>query len=330
MAHYFNIMTIEENFLTLEDAKLAIEKLKSYCWPVYREGEDVDEYVKNIFDIITSEFGKYPNFLLPLKPKNFNFRIFRVREVSDSVNLNLFKEHSYPPASVAKLGRCNFPKFPVFYGSTNPITALAETTRTENTLGRRYCISSWEIIKTNQTFIFESFLQTSLHPKNVFDLLAKMLVEKIEEQFKELPQSQKLGILEFLKFTDNQFINDNNYSISASLAHRRIYGKHNMCTDILMYPSIQTGKQGVNLAINPNFVDNHMRVNRFYIVEPQSYNHEKGSYNITIHKYGEIKKNVIFWKNLDMKDKLYQKYINLDFKDSFGPDKKLTFTHNEP
>src|SRR6218665_852665 len=323
-------MNIEETFLTFEEAKSAIEKLKSCSWPEFKEDDDVDEYVKSIFEIITSEFKKYPNFLLPLKPKDFNFGIFRVREVSTNVNLNLFKEHSYPPPSVTKLGRCNFPKFPVFYGSTNPITALAETTRTENTLGRKFCISSWEIIKTNQTFVFESFLQTSLHPKNMFDLLAKMLVEKIDEPLKELPQSQKLGMLEFLKFTDDQFINDKNYNISASFAHRRIYGKHNMCTDILMYPSIQTGKQGVNLAINPNFVENHMRIKRFYIVEPQSYNHEKGSYNITIHKYGEIKKNVIFWKNLDPKDKLYQKYIKLDFKDSFGQKKKLTFTHKEP
>ena len=69
-----------------------------------------------------------------------------------------------------------------------------------------------------------------------------------------------------------------------------------------------------------------MKIKRFYIVEPQSYDIETGKFSITFHEYGEIKKNVIFWKKLDPKDKLYKKYLKIDFKDFITKDFKFNFT----
>lgn len=321
-------MTAEnEDFSNLKGVKRAIKKFEETGWPKFKENDSIEEFIETIVQQITSELGKFPNYLLLLKPNKFPFRIFRVREVTESANFNLFTEHSYPPASFTKLGRCNFPKHPVFYGSNNPMTALAEVVRASDYKGKKFCISSWEIIKSEQTFVFENFLQTSLDSKNNFDLLAKSLIERVNEPFEDkLPLEQKEGIIEFLKYIDSQFINDKSYSLSASLAHRRIYGKHNMCTDILLYPSVQTLMQGVNFAINPNFVDNHMRVKRFYIVELQSYDKESGEFKITFHKYGDIKKNVIFWKNLIPTDKQYQKNFKLDFKGFIKDDYKFEFT----
>lgn len=304
-----------ENFADIETVKIAIRKFKEIGWPIYDETDNIDEFVEKITQQITTDLGKFPNYLIQSKPKNFPSGIFRVREITESTNFNLYAEHSYPPIAFTKLGRCNFPKHPVFYASNNPVTALSEVVRDSEFKGKKFCISSWEIIKSNDTFIFESFLQTSLHPNNPFDALAKTLIDKVNEPFEnKLTEDQTQGMVEFLKYIDSQFINDDNYSFSASLAHRRIYGKHNFCTDILMYPSVQTLMQGVNLAINPNFVDNHMRVKRFYIIELQSFDRQRGQFAITFHKYGEIKKNVIFWKNIHPEDKLYQKYMKLDFK----------------
>ncbi|WP_166670530.1 RES domain-containing protein [Flavobacterium sp. 270] len=315
-----------ENFADIETVKIAIKKFQKLGWPEFKENDDIEKFIQTISTQITSELGKFPNFLMLLKPRDFPFGIFRVREVTESANFNLFTEHSYPPAAFTKLGRCNFPKHPVFYGSNNPVTALAEVVRESDYKGKRFCISSWEI-NSRQTFVFENFLQSPLHPKNTFDLLAKALIEKVSEPFDDLlPIEQKEGITEFLKYIDSQFINDKGYSLSASFAHRRIYGNHNLCTDILMYPSVQTLMQGVNFAINPNFVDNHMRVKRFYIVELQSYDEESGQFALTFHKYGDIKKNVIFWKNLDPKDKQYQKNVKLDFKSFIKDDFKFEFT----
>lgn len=321
------MITNDDNFADIDKVRLAIKKFQDIGWSSFNENDNIDEFTEKITKQITEELGKFPNYLLRLKPKDFPFGIFRVREVTDSTNFNLFAEHSYPPATFTKLGRCNFPKHPVFYSSNNPITALSEVVRQSDFKNKKFCVSSWEIIKSNDTFIFENFLQTSLHPKNNFELLAKAIVEKVNEPFdNKLPIEQAQGIIEFMKYIDSQFINDKSYSLSASLAHRRIYGKHNMCTDILMYPSVQTLMQGVNLAINPNFVDNHMRVKRFYIIELQSYDKQSGRFTITFHKYGDIKKNVIFWKPVDPKDKLYQKYLKLDFEDFISKDFKFNFT----
>src|SRR5690606_8301052 len=103
------------------------------------------------------------------------------------------------------------------------------------------------------------------------------------------------------------------YALSASIAHRTLNAKHNLATDILMYPSIQTQYKGVNMAITPNFVDNMMRVQRFYIVELENYNPITGKFNITFSKYGDIEKNIIFWKNINTEDENYKEYVLSDF-----------------
>ena len=286
------------DFPSSSEVNKIIKKFENYIWPEIKEDDDIKKFVENISKTITNELNSFPNLLLQLKPENFNFGIFRARPVDSFSNINLFREHSYPPINLVQLGRCNFPKHPVFYSSNNPVTALAEVIRDNDFKNKKICISSWAIIPSNDEFIFESFLQTDLHPNNQFAALAKSLADRINEPFKgKLSADKQKGLQIFLKYIDSQFIKNDNYSFSASLAHRRIYGNHNFCTDILMYPSVQTEMQGVNLAINPNFVDNHMRIKRFYILEVNDYDRTSGKFNISFFKYGEIQKNTIFWKS---------------------------------
>lgn len=319
----------QSEFLNLSKVRKAIKKFEQLKWPEFKEGQDIDKFVKEFDKLITSELGTIFNFLMPLKHKEFSFRIFRVREVSSFNNINLFTEHSYPPPSITKFGRCNFPKFPVFYGSNNALTALIEVIRKENFLGKRYCISSWKINNPDEGLIFENFLQSDLHPDNYFGVLAKAKVNKIGEPFKissvKISKTQKNGIAEFMKFLDTQFINDNNYSFSAALAHRQIYANHNYNTDILLYPSVQSEMKGVNLAINPNFVDNHLHLQCCYIVEVNSYDIKTGIFSITFLEYGDVIKNQFFWKKLDLKDTKNQTYFKEDFKEYFDKDGKFEF-----
>ena len=319
----------QSDFPNLAKVRKAIKKFQLLKWPEYEEGQDINEFVKEFDKIITSELGGIYNFLMPLKHKEFSFRIFRVREVSSFNNINLFTEHSYPPPSITKFGRCNFPKHPVFYGSNNAITALIEVIRNENFVGKRYCISSWKINNPDEELIFENFLQSNLHPENNFDVLAKAKVNRISEPFKiskiKISKTQKNGIAEFIQFLDTQFINDNNYSFSAVLAHRQIYANHNYNTDILLYPSVQSEMKGVNLAINPNFVDNHLQLERCYIIEVNSYDIKTGKFNITFLEYGDVIKNQFFWKKLVPEDTKYQTYFKEDFKDYLDKDHKFNF-----
>ena len=262
-----------------------------------------------------------------MKHSDFKFGIFRAREIDSFKNINLFTEHSYPPPSITKFGRCNFPNHPVFYSSNNPATALIEVVRNGNVIGKKFCISSWKINNPNETLIFENFLQSDLHPKNNFESLAKASIDKIGEPFEnKLSLAKKNAIIEYMKFVDTRFIIDENYSFSATLAHRRLYANDNYSTDILLYPSVQSNKQGVNLAMSPNFVDNHLRLQRCYIVELNKYDIITGNFSMTFSKYGEVMKNKLIWRNLNPEDTDYQTHFKEDFQDFLSSEYKLEFT----
>lgn len=304
-----------DNFPKLEEAKASIERLEKVKWPKFEEFKKADDFLKKVEQIIFNEFEILPNIFKLFKTSDFTLPIFRVREVNSFTNINQFSEHSYPPINLTGFNRCNFPKSPVFYCSNNPMTALIEVVRDTDYKQRKFCISKWELIDSEQQFAFQTFLQTELHQENNFGILKDSEIEQLDQPFEnKLGEDRKAGLVEYLKFLHSAFINDESYALSASIAHRTLNANHNLATDILMYPSIQTQYKGVNMAITPNFVDNMMRVQRFYIVELENYNPKTGKFNITFSKYGDIEKNIIFWKNINPKDEKYKEYVLSDFK----------------
>ncbi|MFN3445592.1 MAG: hypothetical protein ACK44D_07620, partial [Bacteroidia bacterium] len=140
-----------EDIPDLKTVKQAIQKFKSIEWPRYEDGQDINEFTENVSKIITSELGLFMNYLMPLEHKDFTLKIFRAREVSSFKNIDLFTEHSYPPPSITKFGRCNFPCHPVFYSSNNPVTALLEIIRDGEFAGKKFCISLWKICNSDET-----------------------------------------------------------------------------------------------------------------------------------------------------------------------------------
>ncbi|MDB5226584.1 MAG: hypothetical protein JWN78_777 [Bacteroidota bacterium] len=301
-----------QNYPDLLEIKTAIKKFKANGWPVFDGSENIEDFAKKITDQITSEIGIFPNFLNILKPHQFPFKIFRVRELGTISNKELFTEHSYPPPYLTKFGRCNFPHHPVFYCSNNPITALVEVARETNWRDKQFCISVWKIIDSDNDLIFESFLNSSLHPNNSFAIIPQALQGRIQEPFEnKLSEDKRLALIEFLKYVDSEFINDQNYTLSASIAHRRLYANHNLGTDILMYPSTQSQRQTINMAIKPNFVDNCMQVLRFYIVTLKDYDSNNGVFKISISQYGYVENNTILWRNAKEGD--YTRAFKEDF-----------------
>ena len=308
-------MRIEE-FQTKEEAVKAVERIKKLSFPLYEDGEDVDNFVKIISKLITTEFGYIFTPITPFKSKEFLSRFFRAREVDSFTNINLIREHSYPPINNTRKGRCNFPKFPVFYCSDNPLTAVLEIAKDRQ--NKKYCVSKWEFSNPNETVMFENFLQTDLPEQNPYLEIRDGLKDKISSPFKislnkELEKTQEEGIIEHLKFLNSAFVNDTNYSLSATLAHRSLYANHNYRTDVLMYPSVQTQFKGVNLAMQPNFVENCLKMTRLYILDLNNYNSEKDTVEITISKFAIVEKNVIMWKEIKPNDKEYIRMINDDF-----------------
>jgi hypothetical protein len=307
-----------ENFHKISEVKKSIERLNQTVFPRYNDKIIIEEFVNKVTGIIENEFSFIPNIIYPFKNKDILSRFFRARECDKISNIDLISEHSYPPISKAKLGRCNFPELPVFYCSDDAMTALIECAKNYGNRNKRYCISKWEIIPTEDLLIFESFLQSNLPVENnYYDIVENMktrIIDLFEESLKiSFDKERKEGVHEYLKYLDSLFISDKNYAISASLAYRNLYAKHNLRTDILMYPSVQTLNKGVNFAIHPNFVDNNLKLTRLYIVGLDDYNSTLGKIQITFYKYAEIEKNVFMWKNIDLDNVLHKEIVKQDF-----------------
>lgn len=308
----------KEDFPTLEKVKASIERLKKKEFPKYVAGTDVESFVKEVSAGIFDEFDFVINAAQPMKCNRPFLDFYRVRPFDAFKNIDLIREHSYPPMEIVGMGRCNFPNYPVFYCSNNAGTALLEVVRNIKGNSQKYCISKWKLIPTEEDLFFESFLQVQLPEENFFNLLKDNFSEKVKEPFeKEFKQpislDQQDGLLEYFKYLHNCFVQDKNYSLSATLAHRTLYAPHNFRTDVLMYPSVQSLFKGVNLALNPNFVENNLKLCRLYIVDFELFNPQKGEIRITITKYAEVEKNVIMWKNIHPENEEYKKFINEDF-----------------
>jgi RES domain-containing protein len=212
------------------------------------------------------------------------------------------------------MGRCNFPNHPVFYASNSPLVAMLEVFRASDFKTKKLYLSSWSIIPSEDIFYFESFLRIGLTENSLYNNFNTNLKHKIGNTFNGLvSQNQILGMIEYLRFVDEQFVSDDTYSVSASLAHRRLYAKGNFGSDMIMYPSVQSKGNEANLAINPNFVENNMRLNRVYIVSLQDYDFlERSKFSMTFHRFGEVSKNSILW-NDDLSDEKFKKAITMDF-----------------
>lgn len=301
-------------FPTYREAIKSIEKLNGITWPKFEEFDNFNKYNEAVEKIIFHEFKVIPDSLRLLNTEDFNLSIFRVREVSEINNIDLITEHSYPPVGFTRHGRCNFPKNPVFYCSNDPMTSLMEVIRDSDYRKRTFCISKWELLPSDEKICFQNFLFTKLHEKNGFSSMNQADITQMDKAFDyKLNPDRKAGLLELMKFLHDSFINDKSYSLSAFLAYRSLYARHELRTDILMYPSVQTQAKGVNLAIQPNFVDTRMVAKRFYFVEIQNYDPDKGNYSINFKRYGVVKKNVIIWRQTRNDDELFFKLHKADF-----------------
>jgi hypothetical protein len=85
----------------------------------------------------------------------------------------------------------------------------------------------------------------------------------------------------------------------------------------LSIASKQTKQKGVNMAINPNFVDNHMKANRFYIIKVNSREQNNESLEISFINYGIINNRKIMWTKIKDNDLTFENFIIEDFGQSF-------------
>lgn len=266
-------------------------------------------------DLFLDHFSIIPDISKPYKTSEFPFRLFRARELNSFHNVDFITEHSYCPVHLTTgLGRCNFPGFPVFYCSNNSKVALLEVAKEEKFKNTKYCISGWDTISSNDRLIIQPFLFGELHPDNNFNIWKNDLIKRLNEPFENNLTKEQLGGLKLmLEFMSELFVNSEDYSTSATIAHKKIYALHKLKTDILIYPSVQTKYQGVNMAIHPNYVDKYLYPSVFYIVEINDIDRATFTMDFNCTSYGILKNSHIEWKDVAPSDEFYKECFKRDF-----------------
>ncbi|MFT6443276.1 MAG: hypothetical protein ACJASM_002836 [Salibacteraceae bacterium] len=311
-------------------AKKAIERLNGIEWPNFTDQTQVVDFIKDFEKQYFKDLEALPNVFKFKKPSEFVLPLFRVREFDPIANKDLISEYSYPPSNIAKIGRCNFPKRPVFYCSNNPMVALLETIRDGEYKDKTFCISKWRINPSEQEFVLEHFLRSDLPEDNPFKILVDAERSQLREEFKEFWNDEiEHGFELIQEFLHKAFISDKNYGLSATLAHRTIFAPHNMATDILIYPSVQSRFKGVNMAISPNFSDQQMHAQRMYLVKVNNVDLDKDEFKLTFTKhYAVVEKNLILWKKITPENQEYRQFLLEDFQRYLGEDFDFVFNEN--
>lgn len=305
---------MKNDFQSLESIREAIAKLKTLSWPIYDgEAESVNEYVYKIDRIIYDEFKVLLNLTWTYYSNEFPFKMYRARKLDSSTNPTLITEHSYPPTSFVNLGRCNFPKYPVFYCANDSLTALYETVRNNYKKGDFYALSKWELIDSKEPFDTEFYLKPYFD-KNLIQYKVRDKVV-LESNFKleGVSSTQIKGLIEMMEYIQSLFISDTNYNISAALTHKRLYELSEKPPKIIVYPSVLRHKYGINMAINPNFVENKMKLTRIYIVELLDSKDGLEEVLFSPFKIGNVENNSINWKTLMENEKESISYFQEDF-----------------
>ena len=304
-----------DDFPTLEEVKKGIQLLIGYKWPVFNSTDDIDQHVKKITDKLFECFKVIPDMMYihsHVKPLPISF--FRARPLDTFNDKSLISEYKSTPINLCKnVQRCNFPYKPVFYSSNDAGTALMEIIRNEPfDVERKYLISKWVISNDLNTKVIP-YLYSDLPEQNGFRLFGDKVLERIPEVFEQnLTDSQVKGLRLYFNYLASIFT-ENNYSLSASLVHRILYANHNYRADLFLYPSVQTDRKSINIAIHPNFVDTNMKLVRVYSVQVNKINKDAGEFNINIDKYGTIEGSIIMWKNIKPDDENYMKSVEEDF-----------------
>jgi hypothetical protein len=296
-------------------ARAGVQKLTEYNWPKYIYPDNIDDHIKKIEAILGEYFSIILNLLyIHMLDSPLPFKFFRVRTLDSFNDPDLICEYSYKPVNLTtEIQRCNFPHKPVFYCSNDAGTALIEVLKDQNIFkDRKFLISRWSIISEKKTKIIP-YLSQDLPIQNFYKSFGDKSLESISSIFEnKLNASQVEGLKMYLNFLASVFLDDN-YSLSASLAHRTLYATHNFRADIFVYPSVKTELKSINMAIHPNFVDNNMILERIYEVGINYISLKEGRFNIEIYRYADLEGSVIIWKNISPDDKIYQEGIRKDF-----------------
>lgn len=266
-----------------------IKKLRSVT--SRKEAEEIMQEVSEY------EFPQINCYILFDAPLVRCVKIDAVNENSKSVtHMNRF---SFPPVNcVHEPGRMNIPKMPTFYAANDIKTSLLETNITE---GDEFYAGVWTVDDN------VSMLSYPCIPYNIIcELSARGDAKALEMKncIERFPCIRKMIDLIGYVFSiphetanlsaENKYI----YYLSGAIAHNilnqpKVVKDEIYQTDAIIYPSVKMSGSTYNLAIRPQFVEQHMTL--LYVVKGKL---NKGQISYSFDYVGFNENGTVVWKQM--------------------------------
>lgn len=272
----------------INEVTKSIEILRKEKWPVFEDSQSLTDYEEYFHTKFIKHFNQRMIYLsIPLDDLNYKF--YRVRPLDEIKDRTSVREYSYPPREHCKKNRANLPGYPVFYCSPNPGIALIETIRNNYIRSRdkTFCLTLWTI-RNSRKYIISPFIHDVRHD-GYKQLSESMLNKKLLEALKDSPYNNDTeSFRAIMKYLSNSFVSDdeNSYSISSFIGHSHIYMPHQAKTDLFLYPSVQSSMKAINIAINPNTVDENLVMKYLLILQVTELDLENGHIQWAVSQYG--------------------------------------------
>lgn len=274
---------------TVVQLEKAIKKFDEIKWAMVDIGS-VDKAIPKALKgmSIVSFPWRFKHYLYRARP----YHSFRGAKTED----NIFrpKSFSYPPQGT--LSRAGTIEYPVFYCASNLEVALLES-KSEDSLNFLGC---WRV---NENVLLNVRPFLSNLPDELQDLEATFIPRyrrALNDRLKNYAPEQQGIINKLDDFHDRQFVKEGMdiYKYSSWVAYRNlVYAKTKgiPAPDAIMYQSVILNQAGTNLAIDPNFVDNKMTLEKVYLITCK-YNYKENSFERLILSVGVNQGDCIIWK----------------------------------
>lgn len=200
--------------------------------------------------------------------KAYPSRFFRARIISSNSceDLSDPKTYSYPPiANTKSYQRANVPGCPVFYGALDAHTALEEIKKNGvDPLEKDDIIflSEWRLKEDTDITLNYLTLPEIIEENQLYSILTRKVYKELEELFSEKGAKYVNFQLALFARISRLFLSEN-YIQSSIIAYNIMFLTpkiNGLKIDGIIYPSCSNQFRSVNVALNPEFVDNNLEL----------------------------------------------------------------------
>jgi RES domain len=180
-------------------------------------------------------------------------KLYRVTKHFSGFQEDQLSFYKQPPKAVARQGRCNLSKYPVFYCSDLLPISLYEVIQNSPTItDEDFYITEWEVISDRRWQVL-AFVFSGLPPNNPAFSYVNQIQPEVINKFANMLSATE--ITEYMDFYHEEFTRPNNHHFSSIVSHQFLYEDYQAHGDFVFYPSVQAEKSGNNYAFNERVID---------------------------------------------------------------------------